>query len=279
MAVVDEKKKYEKPEEKVVDLSDKSLVTGEASVLDLEADAYARAALVPAGRYDLKLALGTKDATTLGYTDDKNPKTAFYSIKFTGTVVNNDEYEGRIVYVTVTTKVNKSNISRMMHVLLRTGVDKSKLKGKELTPLQLARAFVQKLASGPIIKHCLIDWQGYSKADGITVYKGMENFPLNEETGVYEQEVSRKSTSTGAMEIIDARLEVKDWGDGYEKDAVKTQPTKVVKANSKPVQVELELEEEKEKEKPKSVKASKVKEETKPVETDEDDDDLSSMLR
>lgn len=273
MAVVDEPKKIDK----VVDLTAKDLVTGAASVLDLEADAYARAALVPAGRYDLKLAMGTKDPVKLGYVDEKKPETAYYSVNFTGTIVNHEEYEARIVFITVSTKVNKSNISRMAHVLARTGIDKNKLKGKEITPLALTKAFATKLASNPIIKHCLIDWSGYSKADGQTVYRGMDKFPLNEDTGLYEQEVQRKATSTGQMELIEAKLEVKDWGDGYEADTAK-QPTKVIKAEStktKPVDLELEDDEKPTTNKP--VKASKVKEKEE-VKDEDDDDDLSSML-
>lgn len=198
----------------VIDIKDKNLVAGEASVLDpTQKDiAFSFGALPPKGYYDLKMFLA-KDGLTL-HNNDSNGQFSHYAANLETKIVNSHEgdWDKITVFATVTTKIGRGKaISTMAAIFIKMGF---KFKDNRVTPLSQVQHLAAGLKQEPIIKQNLIDWQGsYKKDDGSyeNLFLTMEDFPQNED-GTFQSNCV-VTLRDGSRKEIQARLRVVEWGD------------------------------------------------------------------
>lgn len=215
MAVVDDNKK-DKKFEQVLNLSDLAkadLPKGEASKLDVDADAYDVPMPPMKGRYDLRVALSEKEPIKMKRIDDKDPNTTYYSVALECRIVSEDpEVANRAVYSYVSSRMARGQkISTLAYVLFKCGYPKEKLADKEVDQLTLVRGFVKFVGDGRTVKNCLLDWEGYSKEQSKTIFRSMDHFPLGEDGK--PEHIVMVSSPSGGKEEITARLVIKDWGE------------------------------------------------------------------
>jgi cell division septation protein DedD len=238
MAVIEDNKKEKKFEQvlNLADLAKADLPKGEASKLDVDADAYDVPMPPVKDRYDLRVALSEKDAIKMRRIDDKDPSTTYYSVALECRIVSDDpEVANRAAYAYVSSRMAKGQkISTLAYVLFKCGYPKDKLADKEVDQLTLVRGFVKFIGDGRIVKGCLLDWEGYSKEQSKTIFRSMDHFPVGED-GTHEH-IVMISSPNGGKEEITARLVIKDWGE--KKDGKETPNKGPVVRESKPVVAE-----------------------------------------
>lgn len=229
---------------KTVDLSDTSLPEGAKSKLDPNQDAWEYPAPIPRGVYNLRLHLG--DAGFKSYqTDEDNPDTVVYSANLECKVESDDkDANGATVFERVNTRIGRGkDISTMAALLVLCGAKIE--KGKETTPLKVARALDKLLKKDPtpLIKGCLLDWRGARQlADGSweDVFRSMVDFPKDSQ-GRYQHTVA-VSKQGGGKDEVRARLFVKKWPVGGKvAEVVEEAPSNVVSAASVLIEDENEL--------------------------------------
>lgn len=225
MAVLDDKKT--KVEPVLIDPANFTLANSEAMEMDLEADAYERAAPPPAGRYDLHFTPSEK-CYELRKTDDG---TEYVVANLEGRIVNcpNEELNGTMVFARVSTFLGRGKkISTMAYVLLKMGYPKEKLSGA-ITPNELVNKFSKFLIKQDrVVKDCLLDWQGWSQLQEKVVYSKMADFPKGPD-GKHLHIVDYRKMGNPSEEIT-AKLKLKDWGGSSGAPGAAKAPTSPAKA-------------------------------------------------
>lgn len=194
---------------RVVDIfSEKGLPSGKKVKLDATEDAWAYSAPPPAGPQDIKLFLA-KEAVTLKPKDkdkEMDDDNSYYSISMEAKIVSDDKSINNLtVFPYVNTILGRGkNISTAAGLIVKLGY---KLPA-EASDFEIAKLLCLAIKKEPITK-VELDWQGYSKTLGKTVYPSMTSFPTDKEGN--HQHIVEYKHKDGAIEEIRAQLKVVHW--------------------------------------------------------------------
>jgi len=236
-------------EARKVDLSDSGLSEGAKSKLDPNQDAWEFPAPPPGGKlYNLRLHLGSDGFKAYEVVKD-DPESVVYSCALECRIESDDkEVDGQPVFPRVSTRIGRGkDISTMAAVVALCGVKIDSTK--EYSPLRIAKAMEKLLKKDPtpLIKGCLLDWQGTRQlpnGNWDTVFRSMADFPKDKKgRPMHIVSVSRKD---GGKDEVRARLYVKKWPVGgkpveVEEAEPEVETANVVSAADIPIEDEAEL--------------------------------------
>jgi hypothetical protein len=220
MANVDEAVKPQ-----VIDITTYKGNMGAQGAFNPEANPMDRKPPIPAGEYDLAFSPAKEDAVTM-LLDDK--KQEVFTLNLVCKVPDGP-HKDRIVYHKINTRVTQNGTTTAGFWMLKGGCPIEKIQACKTSFELISLAYRFFAKKEPIIKGCIVEWQGWSKTAERVVFSKMTNFPVDRNGG-YESPTTFRHKD-GQTEEISATPKIIGLSDGKKKkeETKTTTPTAKVK--------------------------------------------------